>query len=161
MDVTNENLIQLIHDFFGVIPDCGIKNLTDARRISVIVDNSYSTLKKGEIISTLKSTPLLAGEAELSNNSELFDCDDYALQLKATLTGLYRTKRLLTGMIAPPAVGIVITQNHALNIVVCESNGANPEIFLVDPSVKSPKLIGDPSASLELLKTLPVSLIYL
>jgi len=161
MDVLKDNLIPLIRDFFNAIPDCGIKTLTDVRRVSVLVDNSYSSLKKAEIISMINSSPLLVGAAEMSTDSELFDCDDYALQLKASLTALFRTKRLLTGTIAPPAVGIVITQKHALNIVICESSNAKPEIFLVDPSLKSPKMVSDSSASSELLKTLPVSLIYI
>jgi hypothetical protein len=161
MDVSKDSLIPLLRDFFKAIPDCGIKTLVDTRRVSVLVDNTYSVLKKAEIMGMLKSSPLLAGAAEGSENSELFDCDDYALQLKASLTALFRTKRLLVRMVAPPAIGVVITQNHALNIVLCESNDAGSEILLVDPSLKSPKMVSDPSASSELLKTLPISLIYI
>lgn len=161
MEISKDSLIPLIRDFFRVLPDSGIKTLVDAQRVSTLVDNSYAALKKSDIISTLKSNPLLVGAAEPTNESELFDCDDYALQLKASLTGLYRTKRLLNEIISPPAVGIVVTQNHALNIVFCESGNALPECFLVDPSQKSPKLVNESSASSNLLKTLPVSLIYI
>lgn len=161
MEISKDSLIPLIRDFFSAIPSSGIVTLPDTRRISALVDNSYSALKKSDIIGTLKSNPLLAGAAESFNDSELFDCDDYALQLKASLTGLFRTRRLSIKTISPPAVGIVITQNHALNIVFCESSNASPELFLVDPSLKSPKLVSESSASSNLLKTLPVSLIYI
>lgn len=161
MEISKDSLIPLVRDFFSAIPDSGIKTIPDAERISTLADNSYSALQKSDIVSTLKSNPLLVSAAESSNNSELFDCDDYALQLKASLTGLFRTKRLSNKIIAPPAVGIIITQNHALNIVFCESSNASPELFLVDPSLKSPKLVSESPAASNLLKTLPVKLIYI
>jgi len=161
MDVSNDSLIPLLLDFFKAIPDCGIRDLADIKRVSILVDNTYSSLKKAEVMSMLKSNLLLIGEAEAIDNSELFDCDDYALQLKASLTALYRTKRLQTETVSPPAVGIVITQNHAVNIVLCESSTSELEILLVDPSIKTPKMVSDASASAQLLRTLPISLIYM
>lgn len=161
MDVSKDQLIPFIRDFFSAISDCGIRNLADTRRVSVLVDNTYVALRKSEIMSMLKSSPLLVGAAERLDNSELFDCDDYALQLKASLTALFRAKRLLDDTIAPPAIGIVITQNHALNIVLCGSSDSDLAIFLVDPSLKSPQLVNDPTASSGLLKTLPITLIYI
>lgn len=161
MDIPKDNLIPLLRDFFRPIPDCGINNLADIRRVSILVDNIYSPLKKTEITSTLKSNPLLSGDAEATDKSELFDCDDYALQLKSSLTALYRSMRRSGNSVSPPALGVVITQNHALNIVLCETGNARLAFFLVDPSLKSPRMVSDPSASLELLKVLPISLIYI
>lgn len=160
-DVPKGKLIPLLCDFFKAIPYCGITDLALTEEFSVLVDDVYCTLKKTEIMSMLNSSPLLVGSAEISDNSDLFDCDDYALQLKASLTALFRAKRLLADTIYPPAIGIVITQNHALNIVLCESNNSDLEIFLVDASLDTPKMVSNPSASSVLLRTLPIKLIYI
>ena len=163
MDVSKKDLPSLIANFFCQIKNCGIKNQREALIKSTLVDNSYSVLKKTDIANMLKSNLLLIGQAESLINSDLFDCDDYALQLKSSLTALFRTQRLLSSnsSIFPPAVGIVITQNHAINIVICESINNKPEVFLIDASLASPKLIDDPLDSARLLKTMPISLIYI
>ena len=162
MEITKDSLPTLIRDFFNKIPDSGIKSISSARRRSVVVDNLYTSVKETELFEAIRSNPLLVPRLPLNANNELIDCDDYALQLKASITALYRQKMLVTNIsIFPPAVGIVITQNHALNIAICESEGGGPEVFIIDPSESSPILMNDPKVSAKALKILPVNMIYI
>ncbi|MFQ2301072.1 hypothetical protein ACK32U_15105 [Aeromonas dhakensis] len=161
MNITNEELYPLLRDFFKAIPDSGIKTIPNANKISRVVDNIYSTVTKSEIINTIKTNPLFIVNNSLPKNAEIADCDDYALQLKSSITSLYRARSKIGNMLAPPAVGIVITQNHALNIVLCQTSENSYELFLIDPSSENPQFINDIENSLLALKTLPISLIYI
>jgi hypothetical protein len=95
-------------------------------------------------------------------NPDIADGDDYALQLKASLTALNRQKMISTGkIILPPAIGIVITKNHVVNLIICGNTADTISVFLIDPSMQKPTLVNDPDESALLLKTLPVKIIYL
>ena len=128
----------------------------------MIVDNAYNTVLKSEVTTTIKTNPLIASPIQGQDNPEIADCDDYALQLKASLTALYRQKMINTGkVILPPAIGIVITQNHVVNLVFWANPDSTVGVFLIDPSVQKPVLVSDSGESAALLKTLPVKMVYL
>ena len=92
--------------------------------------------------------------------SELNDCDDYALQFKAAFAATYRQRALMTqSPLKPPAVGMVITQSHVVNIVLTKGSDNKPKAFLIDPMVHSPKLIDDPDQCTSCLKS-TVNFIY-
>ena len=162
MDISKDSVQRFIYTFFKTIPNSGIRTLNQAGRKSILVDNVYSCVAKTEIENILQTNPLLIPPIQNQENPEIADCDDYALQLKASLTVLYRQKMISTGQIIyPPAVGIVITQNHALNIVICESLPDSQGIYLVDPSMREPYLTENVEESVSLLKILPINTIYL
>lgn len=162
MQISKDEIPRLIFDFFRAIPDSGIQRISDARRKSIIVDNAYSFVSKVEINTIVKTNPLILPPIQDQDTPEIADCDDYALQLKASLTALYRQKMISTGkMILPPAIGIVITQNHALNLAICKAPQNTPSIFLIDPSLQKAFLTNDVDKSISLLKKLPVHIVYL
>lgn len=162
MELRKDILPKLIRDFFKKIPDSGIKSLTDARKRTIIVDNMYSTTSQTELLEVIRANPLLVPGAQRNEDDELVDCDDYALQLKTSITALYRQKKIATNeQIYPPAVGIVISQNHALNLMILESETGSGEIYLIDPSSDSPTFTNDPEQSAQVLKLLPIKSIYI
>lgn len=162
MNITKGKIPILIRDFFKEISDSGISSIPNVTRRSIIVDNQYSLVSKDEIMGVIKSNPLMITSSLIAGNNELFDCDDYALQLKALITALYR-QRFLSGNAAlfPPAIGIVITQSHAINLIITKSQNGRPILSLIDPSESSPAFLDNPSQSLQALKTLPVAMIYI
>lgn len=162
MEITKESIPNMLRDFFKTIPDSGITTITHAMKRSIVVDNKYSPVSQKEILGIIKSNPLLVASSLVDANDELIDCDDYALQLKALATTLYR-QRMLSGSVTlfPPAIGIIITQNHALNLVVTESKESNPELSLIDPSEKSPRFLNNPAQCAQALKILPIAMIYI
>lgn len=164
MEISNETVAEALLAFFRSIPDCGIASKPDVFTRCRIVDNVYQPVKQQEVLEIIRTNPSMVLHAGASGSSELTDCDDYALQLKATLTGLYRNK-LLAGedVVFPPAIGIVLTQNHALNLIICESavSDHGVEVLLIDPSEAQPRFSSDPTSSQSALQTLPVSLIYI
>jgi hypothetical protein len=162
MQISKDRAPRLILDFFKEIPGSGIRSISFAKRKSVIVDNAYDTVSKSEVKRIIETNPLIVPPIQSQTNLEIADCDDYALQLKASLTALNRQKMISTGTIVlPPAIGIVITQNHVVNLVICGNTADTTGIFLIDPSMQKPTLVNDPAESASLLKTLPVKIIYL
>jgi hypothetical protein len=161
MEISNEIIPRLLRDFFKKIPDSGIKTITNAKRRSVIVDNTYSPVTQSEILEIIKSNPLLVPNSQVTVNNELSDCDDYALQLKASTTALYRQRMLANDRLFPPAVAIVITQSHALNLVITESEGGDPTPSIIDPSETEPIFLDDPKQGSHALGILPIKLIYI
>ena len=160
MEITKEALPMMLRDFFKTIPDSGITTISNVRRRSVIVDNIYNTVSPDEILGIINSNPLLVTNSQLNVDNELSDCDDYALQLKALTTALYRQRMLSDETLFPPAVGIIITQNHALNLVLTESDDGI-RLSVIDPSETNPAFLDDPLQCQQALKVLPISLIYI
>lgn len=161
MNLSNDDIYPLLRDFFKKIPDSGIKTLPNLHKLSRVVDNNYSIITKSEVINTIKTNPLFIINNSLPKNAEIADCDDYALQLKSAITSLYRAKSKIGNVLAPPAVGIVITQDHAVNIVICQTTENSYEVLLIDPSNDSPQFVSDVESLLTVLKKLPISLIYI
>ena len=162
MRISRERVPRLILDFFKAIPGSGITSISIAKRKSVRVDNAYNTVPKSDVKKVIETNPLIMPPIQGQTNPEIADCDDYALQLKASLTALNRQKMISTGkIILPPAIGIVITQNHVVNLVVCGNSAEKVGIFLIDPSMQKPKLVNDSAEVASTLKTLPVKIIYL
>ena len=160
MEITKEALPMVFRDFFKMVPDSGITSISNARRRSVIVDNKYSAVTRNEILEIIKTNPLLVPNTQPNETNELNDCDDYALQLKALTTALYRQRMLAGEVLFPPAVGIVVTQNHALNLVITASQ-KELELSIIDPSETNPTFLNDPAQCQQVLKTLPISIIYI
>jgi len=162
MQISREMVPRLILDFFKEIPDSGIRSISVAKRKTVRVDNAYNTVSKSEVKRIIETNPLIVPPIQNQTNPEIADCDDYALQLKASLTALNRQKMISTGkIILPPAIGIVIAQSHVVNLVICGNTADTISVFLIDPSMQKPTLVNDPDESALLLKTLPVKIIYL
>jgi len=162
MEISREVIPRLILNFFNLIPDSGIQEIDVAEARSLRVDNSYKTVSKSEVKRVIETNPLIVPPIQNQTNPDIADCDDYALQLKASLTALNRQKMISTGkIILPPAIGIVITQNHVVNLVICGNTADTIGVFLIDPSMQKPKLVDDPDESALLLKTLPVRIIYM
>jgi len=162
MEISREVIPRLILNFFNLIPDSGIQEIDVAEARSLRVDNSYKTVSKSEVKRVIETNPLIVPPIQNQTNPDIADCDDYALQLKASLTALNRQKMISTGkIILPPAIGIVITQNHVVNLVICGNTADTIGVFLNDPSMQKPKLVDDPDESALLLKTLPVRIIYM
>ena len=162
MEIPSESIKQLLEDFFAEIPDSGIESEVDVDERSVIVDSFYTPVTEAEVFEVLRTNPLLVPPQTDHSPGELFDCDDYALQFKASITALYRQKKLVGNIeLHPPAVGIVISQKHALNIGVFEAESDEPRIFIIDPSAPVPVMLKDPQSSIEALKMPPIKLIYI
>lgn len=158
MDINSDDFLLLIKDFFKDIPDSGIRTLPQATKICRMVDNVYSLVSIEDVTSVIKYHPLL-NDNKIPANAEILDCDDFAMQLKAALTAFYRTKSVSGNVMPPPAIGIVITQNHALNLFLSSVN-EEKQIFLIDPSLKIPLPVSELDMATTLLKTLPLTLIY-
>lgn len=158
MDINSDDFLGLIKDFFKDIPDSGIRTLPQADKICRMVDNVYSLVSIDDVNSMIKYHPLLHDNT-IPDNAEILDCDDFALQLKAALTAFCRTKTVNGDIMKPPAIAIVITQNHALNLFLSNVNDEK-QIFLIDPSLKTPVPVSEIDMATTLLKTLPLTLIY-
>lgn len=162
MQISREVIPRLILNFFNEIPDSGIQEIDVAEARSLRVDNAYKTVSKSEVKRVIETNPLIVPPIQNQPNPDIADCDDYALQLKASLTALNRQKMISTGkIILPPAIGIVITQDHVINLVICGNTADTIGVFLIDPSMQKPKLVNEPDESALLLKTLPVRIIYM
>ncbi|MCG7540950.1 hypothetical protein [Pseudoalteromonas sp. OF7H-1] len=123
-----------------------------------IVDDLYSQVNPLDIQAVVRTNPLLQYVESLGQ--EINDCDDYALQFKGALTALYRQRmHAQRQVINPPAVGMVFTENHALNIVI----GTDDQVYLFDTMTAAPSLIGleNKEACLALLRQTNVRHIYI
>lgn len=161
MEIGKVGAQRLLGDFFGEIDKSGINRDTVKER-SVLADDVYTAVTQQEVMASINSNPLSVPNNSLSANAGLFDCDDYALQLKSSMMALYRQRALASNdRVYPPAVGMVFSKSHALNIVICELEENRFEIFLIDQSQSSPVFINEPEQSKEALGTQPVQFIYM
>lgn len=158
--VTSDEIPELLYRFFREIPETGLTTKSAVRKKSLIVDNLYSLVDKEILKSVVIGNPLLNFPASMQGQ-EVLDCDDYALQLKAAMNSLGRQSVLSGELVYPPAVGMVITQNHALNIVVTKWGENGKRVFLIDTMVESPKLEANKDACRSLLKLMPIKFIYI
>jgi hypothetical protein len=162
MELKKDKIYKLLRDFFQRISGSGIKIIPDVYGRSVLADDVYNTVTQQEVMASINSNPLLVPNHSLSANEELFDCDDRALQLKASMMALYRQRALASNNRGyPPAIGMVFSMSHVLNIVVCEAANDGFEVFLIDPSQSSPAFINEPEQSAKALGTLPIQFIYI
>lgn len=158
--VTSDELPDLLYRFFREIPETGLTSKSAVRKKSLIVDNVYDLVNKEILRSVVIGNPLLSFPVAMQGQ-EVLDCDDYALQLKAAMNSLGRNRMLSGETVYPPAVGMVITQNHALNIVVTKWGESGKRVFLIDTMEESPKLESNKDACRSLLKLMPIKFIYI
>lgn len=158
-EINSDTILSLIVDFFSKVPGSGIDDIVSAGNKCIFVDTSYSSVAKAEVDRIMKSDPSMVPPAV--DGTELGDCDDYALQVKATLTSLRRTQNIIQGGDkSPPAIAIVVAEQHALTAFITGSEG-NLSLVLADASVKSQPISDDPGDATELLKYNPIiKLIY-
>ncbi|MDN3639640.1 hypothetical protein QWY82_12620 [Simiduia curdlanivorans] len=153
-----EDIASRFFDFFKAL------NLTtDKERYGFyakmfIVDGLYSQVDLLDIQAVVQTNPLLQYVESLGQ--EINDCDDYALQFKGALTALYRQRmHARQQVINPPAVGMMFTESHALNIIV----GTDDQVYLIDTMTASPSLKGleDKEACLSLMRQTNLQHIYI
>lgn len=157
MELDEAALLRLVHRFFRRVPDSGIRTALHARRKTVVVDAYYLPVAKATVDRVMRSNPLLI---PAGSETEVSDCDDYALQVKATITSLRRQENLLEGRNEPPpAVGIVITGTHALTAFVGTQDG-EPYLALADASRSERPIVTEPAAAVPILGEPPVRLLY-
>jgi hypothetical protein len=149
-----------ILDFFSSLGACEISTMADVRIKVMLVDDVYSPISRDEILALLRGNPLPAPAGDAK--TQITDCDDYALQLKGAAVKLFRQRYCTgAGQPAPPAVAIVISQNHALNLFIeQDAQGAN-RIWLIDASAPELPITHDPAKAARMLKKPPVKLIYM
>ena len=154
------SVLDAITEFFATIPESGITDLPSAQIRSFFADNDYATLAQARVTEIIKSNPLLV-PIGIDPADELADCDDFALQLKAAVIARARMDNLNAGVyVPPPAIGIVVTMNHALNAFVTLRQGT-PTVMLVDASHPDQPITADPVKAVQLLKQLPIRFIYI
>jgi hypothetical protein len=157
--VTNDEIPGLLHRYFREIPEAGFSSLTAVRKKSLIVDNVYELVDKDTLNSVVVANPLLSYPANMQGQ-EVLDCDDYSLQLKASMNSLNRQRVLAGQATYPPAVGMVITQNHALNVIISRWGESGKRVFVIDTMLESPKLVSNKDECRTLLKLMPIKFVY-
>jgi len=150
----------LIVDFFFTIGGFQITTMEDLEAKVMLVDDSYSPITGDELIAIAKGNPLMAPPN--AAKMEITDCDDYALQLKAIATAHFR-QRYFAGAAEPlpPAVAIVISGNHAVNLFIDQDARGNNSIWFMDASTPELPVTNDPAQAARLMKEPPVRLIYM
>jgi hypothetical protein len=146
-------MIDLILEFFSKIPGSGFGNRDDGAERICVSDHLYATVSRAEITRVNKTFPL--STTDETPRDELHDCDDYALHLKAMLMAVWRKGNRKSASGSPPALGLLITETHALNIFVT-SSGGKPKVMLCDVSNGKPIFAANASDATELMMHPPV-----
>ena len=157
MSLSGEHVIVAIRDFFREVPSSGIRTKTQARLKSILVDEVYDLVTRATVDRVMRSNPLLIPAAP---ETELSDCDDFALHVKANITRLYRQENLASGASRPPpAIGIVVTGSHVLNAFLTSQEDGHT-LALADASRQQRPIVVDPADAPPILGMLPVRLLY-
>jgi hypothetical protein len=151
---------QSLLGFFSSLGACEIATMADLKIKAMLVDDWYSPISKEEILTLARCNLLLAKPA--AAKTQITDCDDFAMQLKSEAHALYR-RSCFTGTAAPvpPAVAIVISQNHAVNLFIEQDDKGKNSIWCIDASRPELSITNDPAQAARLLKKPPVKLIYM
>lgn len=161
MKMDAETVFNAVVKLLSAIPGSGVHDIPSGRDVTIMADESYSTVTRAQVVRMMKSNPLLS-PANLDPGDELADCDDFAMQLKAALTARARQDNLASGSYhPPPAIGIIFSMNHALSVFVGLDSNGNPTAMLVDASRREQPITGEPTEAGTLLKKMPVRFIYI
>lgn len=134
--------------------------MVDMRIKVMLLDDCYSPISRDEILTLAKRNPLPA--LPCAAKTQITDCDDYALQLKAVAAALYRQLSFAgRAEPVPPAVAIVISQNHAVNIFIEQDAQGKNSIWVIDTSTPGLPITNDPAQAARMMKKPPVKLIYM
>lgn len=160
MRMDADTAFQAVVNLLTAIPGSGIQDLPSGRQITIMADEEYSTVTRIQIKGMMSTNPLLS-PTSAKPGDELVDCDDFALQLKAAVTARARLDNQTTGTYGPPpAIGIIFTMDHALNVFVTTDRNGGIVAMLADASDPDQPITNNPAEATTLLKTLPVRFIY-
>ena len=157
--IAPERIRELVLALFARVPGSGLQGRTPAGERLLFVDRAYSPVSPAEIRRIAKANPLRTRPGAAVD--ELTDCDDYALQIKSVLTTLRRRRRHKPrAPDAPPAIGIVIAENHAVNAFV-SATPAGLKLALMDASRSDRPIVTAPEDVAGLLLDQPaIRLVY-
>jgi hypothetical protein len=158
--VSPDAIRECILKFFSSIGACEISTMVDARIKVMLVDDWYSPISRAEILTLASGNPMLAPPG--AAKTQITDCDDYALQLKDAAVKMFRQRYCNgTGQPVPPAVAIVISQNHAVNLFIEQDAQGKNSIWFIDASTPGLPITHDPAQAAQMMKKPPVKLIYM
>ena len=157
-DAIRERLLE----FFSSLGACEIATMVDLKIKVMLVDDCYSPISREEILTLARGNPLLAPPG--AAKTQITDCDDYALQLKRCGSTPCIARAVITTAEAapvPPAVAIVISQNHAVNLFIEQDGQGKNSIWFIDASTPELPITNDPAQAARMMKKPPVKLIYM
>tara|TARA_R110001583_G_scaffold195475_1_gene374037 strand:+ start:162 stop:635 length:474 start_codon:yes stop_codon:yes gene_type:complete len=156
--LTAQNIYELCFNFLNERRLIAEDQTTFYRRM-LVTDNVYSHVDMDDLAAVIRTNPLLQYVDRL--HEEINDCDDYALQLKAAMAALYRHRAYSAGQtVYPPAVAIIITEYHALNLIVVNHEGEY-QVYIVDTMMSQPAITQDPTEAWLLMKQGSVTNVYI
>jgi len=156
-DISSAKVREVISDFFSVIPGAAGDDLL---KKVVLVDDSYSPISRDELLALARGNLLKAPPG--APTTQITDCDDYALQLKAAANMVYR-QRYFDGKAQPlpPAVAIVISQNHAVNFFIEQDSQGKNSLWFIDASAPALPPTNDPVQAAQMMRKPPVKFIQM
>jgi hypothetical protein len=158
--ISPDAIRECILKFFSSISPCEISTMVDVKIKVMLVDDWYSPISRDEILTLARENPMLAPPCAAA--TQITDCDDYALQLKDGAVNMFRQRYCSgTGQPVPPAVAIVISQNHAVNLFIEQDVQGRNSIWFIDAGTPGPHITHDPSQAAQMMKKPPVKLIYM
>jgi hypothetical protein len=159
-DISPAEVRNLILDFFSIIGEYEITNMVDVKIKVMLVDDVYSPISRDEILTLARCNLLLTPPGAVK--TQITDCDDYVMQLKNEANAMYR-QNYFAGRAAPvpPAVAIVISRNHAVNLFIEQDGQGNNTIWFIDASTPELQTTNDPAQAAQMMKLPPVKLIYM
>jgi len=149
--IAAERIRELLLDFFAGVPGAGFLDRARAAGRICLTDHTYSPVSRAEIRRVATENPLPAA----SPPDELNDCDDFALHIKASLMARRRGGTRPRAPRAPPAVGMVIAERHAVNLFVSAVSGGL-RVSLFDAGRPGLPVAATPEDAGELLLEPPV-----
>ncbi|MBN2106910.1 MAG: hypothetical protein JW832_05740 [Deltaproteobacteria bacterium] len=151
---------QSLLEFFSSLGAYEIATMADLKIKVMLVDDWYTPIAKEEILTLARCNLLLSQPA--AAKTQLADRDDSAMQLKSEANALYRHGTYAcTAAPVPPAVAIVISQNHALNLFIEQDDQGKNTTWCIDASTPKLPITSDPAQAARMLKKPPVKLIYM
>jgi len=159
-NISSEAINELIKDFFSSIENFQFTSMDELDSKVVLVDDSYSPVSRDDLLAIAKDNPLNVPPGTLK--TQLTDCDDYALQLKAIAMANCRQRHITdSGQPLPPAIAIVISQNHAVNLFVEQDSEGNNSLCFLDASTPGFPMGSEPEQAEQIMKQPPLKLIYM
>jgi hypothetical protein len=166
MQIDKVGLKDLLLGFFKKVPDSGIAEIGHLTRRSLLADDVYSPVAFSTVKSIVETNPLLFHFPAPVHGAQIADCDDYAMLVKSLVTSHVRQKYASTGNYqAPPAIGVVFSRSHVVNIMVGKDAQHKLTVKVFDVSNPQVPFINtlteDPVEAAALFGTLPLRWIYI
>ena len=155
-DISAEAINSLIFEFFSSLEDYQMSSMEDLDTKVMLLDDSYGPVSREDMLAIAKDNPLKLPLK--SQKTDLTDCDDYALQLKAIATARARQLYIVgEARPLPPAVGIVICNEHVINMFVEQGSDGAHSICFMDASTPGAPLATAPEEAARIMKKPPRS----